>query len=86
MIQVRKSFLQNQKIKKPILVAGECDHTLRDNPRLADFFQHLLFLLFFILAFLTAGTMDWQDAVRAENAGKVNSFNLGDYGHGNKKD
>ena len=78
MISIQKTFLQNQKIKN-FPVASECDHTLRDNPRLASFFQHILFFLFFVSAFLIVGSMDYADAVRAENTGKVNQLNLGEY-------
>ena len=77
MILVSKSFLQNQKIKTS-LKASECDHTLRAYPKLATFFQHVLFILLLIVAFFAVGTMDYADAVRAENAGKVNQLSLGE--------
>ena len=32
------------------------------------FLQHLLFLIFIAIVFLIAGTMDYEDAIRAENA------------------
>jgi len=65
-------------------MASGCDHILRANPKLATFFQHLLFILFITAVFFAVGTMDYFDAVSAENAGKI-QYSLKDKNNGNQK-